>query len=151
MNRDGSITRPWADGTYTFRLAWGEIIMLQEACDCGPFVLLQRLAHGTWKVEEISHVYRLGLIGGGMEPVPALKLVQTYVEKRPPMESLELAIEIASAGVVGADDEDDDLKKNADETMTDIDLPLYQTEKSGSPSSTPAGRSSASRRKKSTK
>jgi hypothetical protein len=46
MNRDGSFTCPWADGTYTFRLAWGEIIMLQEATDCGSFILLQRMAMG---------------------------------------------------------------------------------------------------------
>jgi hypothetical protein len=152
MNRDGSITRPWADGTYCFRLAWGELIMLQEATDCGPFVLLQRMAAGGWRVEEISHVIRLGLIGGGMEPVPALKLVEAYVEKRPPMESVAMAIEILSESVIGAEDEDDALKKNEDQTtMTDTDPLPFQMEKSESQNSTAVRPSSDTRRKKSTK
>ncbi len=150
MNRDGLLTHAWADGTYTFRLAWGQLIMLQEACDCGPFILLQRMAAGAWKVEEISHVIRLGLIGGGMEPVPALKLVETYVERRPPMESAEMAIRILSEGVVGAADEDDG-KKNGKATTKAKDSRRSLTAKSESPNSTVAHPSSATRRSKSTK
>jgi len=139
MNRDASITRKWADGTYTFRLPWGELIMLQEATKCGSFVLLQRIAIGGWLVEEISHIIRLGLIGGGMEPVPALKLVETYVEKRPPMESAEMAIKILSEAVGMGNEEDDVLKKN-DETTTDLETLLSPTEKSEPETSTPAER-----------
>ncbi len=106
MSRDGSFTDPWADGTYQFRLAWGELIMLQEACDAGPFIIAQWLGTGSWRVEHISHIIRLGLIGGGMEPVPALKLVEAYVEKRPPMENLDMAAKILGCGLYGADDED---------------------------------------------
>ncbi len=125
MNRDGSLTRAWADGTYTFRLAWGELIMLQEATDCGPFVLLQRMAIGGWLVQEIAHIVRLGLIGGGMDPVPALKLVEAYVEKRPPLENTELAIKILSEGIGMGDEEDDVLKKKrkSDDGPTNPPLP----------------------------
>ncbi len=103
--RDASTTLPWADGNYTFRLGWGELIQLQEVCNAGPFEILKRLGIGTWRVQEISAVIRLALIGGGLEPAKALSLVQYYVEKRPPMENVVFAHGILSVGVQGAPDE----------------------------------------------
>lgn len=95
----------WADGAYTFRLANGELIMLQDATDCGPFFLLDKLGGKHWKVQEISHIIRLGLIGGGVEQAKALSLVRDYVESRPPMESVPLAFAVLAAGVQGAPDD----------------------------------------------
>lgn len=106
MPRDASIELDWADGTYAFRLAWGELEKLQEACDAGPYVVYNRLVDSTWRVGDVSNVIRLGLIGGGMAPVDALKKVREHVEKRPPMENLMFAQAILSAGIVGAPDED---------------------------------------------
>lgn len=103
--RDATVTFDWADGTYSFRLAWGQLAELQEKCDAGPYVVLQRLHSGEWRVEDISNIIRLGLIGGGMEPSPALKLTRTYVEARPPMESLIPAQVILSAALMGAPEE----------------------------------------------
>lgn len=111
MSRDGSITVPFADKDYPFRLAWGELMQLQEATDAGPYVVLQRLASGTWKVEDISHTIRLALIGGGLTPGDALRLTRQYVEGRPPMENIMLAQGILSASLLGAP-EDDRSKKN---------------------------------------
>lgn len=111
MTRSASVTLPWADEDYVFRLAFGQLITLQEAVDCGPFALLQRLNDGTWKVQDITNVIRLGLIGGGMEPIKALKLVRAYVEDRPPYENLLMAQAILAAGVMGAPDEDAIKKK----------------------------------------
>lgn len=84
MSRSGK-TPPleWADGTYEFALNWGELAALQDACDAGPFVILARLASSQWRLEDVSTTIRLGLIGGGIEPPKALKLVKTYVESRP--------------------------------------------------------------------
>lgn len=118
MSRDASIALDWADGTYQFRLAWAQIAELQEKCNAGPFEILRRLSVGAWRVEDISNVLRLGLIGGGMEPVPALKLVRLYVEARPPMENLLPAQAVMSAGLMGAPDEDD-VKKNSTEMATE--------------------------------
>lgn len=106
MSRDASIGPiPWADGDYTFRLGWGELSLLQEATDCGPLYLLERLASKHWRVGDISNTIRLGLIGGGTEPTKALALVKSYVESRPPMETAQLAYIILGAGVQGAPDE----------------------------------------------
>lgn len=134
MGRNASVTLAWGDGDYVFRLAWGQLIMLQEACDAGPFVILQRLADSTWRVGDISHVIRIGLIGGGMKPTDALKLVRTYVEDRPPLENLLTAQAILAAGVMGAPDEDS-LKKNESQTTASAST-ISQTESFESGNST---------------
>lgn len=106
MARDASIgPLSWADGKYTFKLGWGELSLLQEATDCGPLFLLERLAGRHWRVGDISNTIRLGLIGGGTEPGRALKLVEDYVQSRPPLENAQLAYAILGAGVQGAPDE----------------------------------------------
>jgi hypothetical protein len=105
MSRDASITLDWADASYVFALKWGQLIQLQEACDAGPFVILQRLSTGQWKMHDISHTIRLGLIGGGLEPAKALSLVRDYVESRPPMENVMLARGILGIALQGAPDE----------------------------------------------
>jgi hypothetical protein len=103
--RDATVTFDWADGTYSFRLAWGQLAELQEKCDAGPYVVLQRLHSGEWRIEDVSNIIRLGLIGGGMEPAPALKLTRAYVEARPPMENIIPAQVILSAALTGAPEE----------------------------------------------
>ncbi|MGV8830344.1 MAG: gene transfer agent family protein [Devosia sp.] len=105
MSRDGSITLPWADSDHTFRLGWGELMMLQEACDAGPFVILDRLSGRQCRLEDISHTMRLALIGGGKTPDEALKLVRSYVEMRPPAENLMFARGILATACYGPGDE----------------------------------------------
>lgn len=103
--RGGRIEFDWADGTYSFRLAWGQLSELQEKCDAGPYVVLNRLHNGSWRIEDITNIIRLGLIGGGLQPSAALKLVRAYVEDRPPMENLIPAQVILSAALMGAPEE----------------------------------------------
>lgn len=105
MSRDASITADFGDGAYVFALKWGQLAGLQEVCDAGPFVILDRLSNGTWKVGDIRETIRYGLIGGGVPPTDALNLVREYVEGRPPMENILLARAILSAGLVGAPEE----------------------------------------------
>lgn len=105
MSRNASIDLDFGDGTYTFRLAWGELANLQEACDAGPYVIFQRLNTGEWKMNDIREVIRYGLIGGGMAPSDALKIIRAYVEDRPPLETIMFAKGILSAGLMGAPDE----------------------------------------------
>ena len=105
MSRDGSVVLPFADGDKVFKMGWGELVKLQEATDAGPYLVYTRLMSGTWKLGDISNTIRLGLIGGGM-PVPeALTFVQSYVESRPPLESLPLAQGVLGTALQGAPDE----------------------------------------------
>ncbi len=106
MSRDASIELDFGDGTYQFRLGWGELVKVQEACNAGPYVVLQRLASGTWEMDDIKEVIRWALIGGKTEPAKALRLVRTFVEERPPVESLLIAKVVLSAGLMGAPEEE---------------------------------------------
>lgn len=106
MSRDASITLDFADGTYKFRLAWGQLAELQENCDAGPYVILERLQNRSWRLNDIRENIRLGLIGGGMDPVSALKLVKRYVEDRPLLENVKLAQAILTVALIGAPEEE---------------------------------------------
>ena len=113
MSRDATVVLPLGPEDHTFRLAWGEIEVLQEECGAGPYVVMDRLLSGHWRVGDISSVIRLGLIGGGSTPSEALKLVKTYVEARPPLENLPLAKVVLGAGVSGVPEEEVGKKSNA--------------------------------------
>jgi hypothetical protein len=100
-----AIDLDWADGTYTFALPIAQLEELQRICDAGPMVIAERLRHGLWKVEDVHATLRLGLIGGGMAPVEALRLVRTYVQERPWGESALPALAVISAALFGKPDE----------------------------------------------
>ncbi|THV13729.1 gene transfer agent family protein [Rhizobium rhizophilum] len=106
MSRDGSCEVPFNGKKTFFRLAWRELMKIQEACDAGPYVVLDRLLTGRWKLQDISEVIKWGLIGAGVDTQTALDLVASEVEKRPPLESLVVAQRVLGAGVVGTPEED---------------------------------------------
>jgi hypothetical protein len=111
MSGSARVTLPFADGEYTFRLAIGQLVELQDKTKIGPFALCKRLMEGNWLAEDCYEIVRLGLIGGGMAPLPALSLAQRYVRDRPLMEGVSPAIRILSAAVFG--DESDEVGKKA--------------------------------------
>ena len=82
-NRNGTVDLDFGDGPHRFRLALGELEELQEKTGIGPFLLWQRLLNGEWRTADVRETLRLGLIGGGMEPLAALNLVRRYVDARP--------------------------------------------------------------------
>lgn len=113
MSRDGSIILTFPDGDdYNCRLAWGQMIKLQEARNAGPFVIYLRLHGSDWLVEDIREVIRFGLIGGGMDPVRAKKMILEYIEDRAPFHNLALAQAIMKAGCLGPEDEEEIEKKS---------------------------------------
>jgi hypothetical protein len=134
VSRDASITLTWGDGDHHFRLGWGEIAKLQEACDAGPFVILDRLRSGTCRLEDISAVIRWGLIGGGKAPAEAAKLVRLFVEDRPPAENRLTAYAVMGAGCHGAPEEQIEKKSGAPDR--DSGSTISPTERSGSEPST---------------
>lgn len=106
-NRNGAITADFGDGTYSFRLALGELEELQEKTDAGPFVVLRRLYDGSWRTGDVRETIRLGLIGGGAEPLRALNLVRRYVDDRSSwIASASIAQVILAAGLSGAPEEE---------------------------------------------
>lgn len=106
-NRNGRVELEFADGTYGFRLAIGELEELQEKTECGPYTLLRRLLANDWKVDDVRQTIRLGLIGSGTEPVAAKKLVERYVDQRSDwLNNAMIAQAIVSAALVGAPEEE---------------------------------------------
>lgn len=105
MSADASITFDWADGTYKFRLALGEIRELQEKTKIGPRRLYLRILAGDWLIDDLREPIRLGLIGGGMSPPKALDLVRRYVDGRPALESMEPSVRILAAFLTGVSDD----------------------------------------------
>lgn len=80
-NRNGVVETDFGDGPHRFRLAMGQLEELQEKTGVGPFSLLQRFIAGDWSVVDVRETVRLGLVGGGMEPLAALNLVRRYVDE----------------------------------------------------------------------
>lgn len=114
MSRDASVLLTFLDGEeYVFRLAWGQLIKLQEARDCGPFVIYVRLHGIEWRMEDVRDVIRLGLVGGGMDEVKARKLTKEYVEQRPLIKTLPIAQAVIKAAILGPPDEEELEKKAA--------------------------------------
>lgn len=147
--RDARIELDWADGTYPFRLGFGQMAELQEKCDAGPYFILGRLHDGTWRIEDVSNTIRLGLIGGKMSPADALRKTRTYVEDRPLLENVHHAIAILTAGLLGAPDEKPGEPAAPDQSES-RSTTSPEARSDSEPSTAPAP-SSATRRKKSTK
>lgn len=103
--RDGSVTFEWADGEHTFRLGIAQLEELQEKAGCGPFELMRRLTVGAWRIEEVRETLRLGLIGGGMEAVQALKLVNRYAGSGQLLVAVLPARVVIAAALTGPADE----------------------------------------------
>ncbi|MBX9452636.1 MAG: gene transfer agent family protein [Mesorhizobium sp.] len=82
------------DGEHTFALPHPLIEELERKTSAGIGVLFQRIRSLSFSIADISETIRLALIGGGMEPAEAFKLVETYVRQRPLAESLPVALGI---------------------------------------------------------
>jgi hypothetical protein len=106
MAAHGEVLLPFGDGEHLFNISKnGQLLELQDKCDAGIGTILQRLRAGTFKVQDFRETIRLGLIGGGMPPVEAFKLVKRYVDERPWAESVLTATTIMLAAHVGVPEE----------------------------------------------
>jgi hypothetical protein len=110
MSRTARVTAEFGGELHEFCLRWGELMELQEKCDAGPGIVLMRLIANQWRMEDVPAVIRLGLVGGGMTPTAAARLVRTQVEEQPhniggPDGLGILAVRVLSAALHGAPDE----------------------------------------------
>lgn len=119
--RNARITEYFGDSEYDFRLAYGQLLELQEKTGVGPFALYKRFMNDEWGVADIFETIRLGLIGGGMIPREAFRLSKKYVQNDPPLDWLNLARIILIASLHGAPDEDKPGTKRDEEDAEDDD------------------------------
>lgn len=149
MSGDGSVTLPFADGEYRFRLAIGELRMLQQSVNVarieagekpvGPRRLLEDMGAGSWWIDDARETIRLGLIGGGVEPAKAVRLVRQYAD--PPRlirGSLVLARAILIASLIGEPDDPVEGNGSTEKATTEATMTA-----SPSPISTPPAAPSA--------
>lgn len=100
-----SVTLDWADGRYIFRLGLKQLEELQAVCDAGPELLEKRLESGIPNARDLREIIRLGLIGGGTEPIRALTLVERYVDDAPRMPNHLVARLVIQACLLGSPDD----------------------------------------------
>lgn len=143
MSRDASIELDFAGEKRRFRLGIGQLVDLQEVCDSGPYVILDRLRTreravkivdiedevdgkivrrsarvslegeldppklpSLCKVQEISNVIRLGLIGGGLDATQARSLTTRFVDLKVPELNRVLAFSVLAVALFGAPEEE---------------------------------------------
>lgn len=119
MPRNAQIMLRWADSDYLFRLPLGMMEELQEKCNAGPKWIYNALGDDSWRISYVRETIRLGLIGGGCDPIKALNLVRRYVDERPWMENILIAQTILGASLIGAEDEQPGKSEAAKESAED--------------------------------
>lgn len=118
MSLSNRIVLEFGDGEYAFALNGREVEELQKLCGSpdekgtyrphGFGVIFQRAALGAWFHSDIYQTIRLGLEGGGMDPVQATRVAKAYA--MPPYRAgvkggpEQTAIAILSAAMHGFED-----------------------------------------------
>jgi hypothetical protein len=108
MSKSGSIQLDWADGKHVFRLGLAQLEELEDIRGAGTGAICKRCSQGDWFAGDVREIIRLGLIGGGMSPAKAKKMVGRYVDQQPWGENSLLANAILWAAVTGPPIEDED-------------------------------------------
>lgn len=121
----------WAGGEHEFCLPIGMLRALQDRCDAGPPLVLQRLTTGAWHVDDVIQPIRLGLEGGGMDKEEARKLAVRHVEDRPLALSVLTAQAILAAALFGVED-DPVGERSAGEIATETHSPAADGASPGS-------------------
>lgn len=81
----------WANGEYLFALRGAQIEALEHECinpetgkkGVGIAEIFGRVMGNRWYRSDVMNIIRLGLIGGGMGAVDAMRLVADYAETVP--------------------------------------------------------------------
>lgn len=129
MSRSARVILDWADGTFPFALKIEQLAELQEKTGAGPWFTLWALERAVlaramqaeppkdMSIAYVVETLRLGLIGGGMPAVEALKKVRAYAGPGQLTESIPFAYAVLGAALQGVE-EDPPGKAEAGETMT---------------------------------
>ena len=99
-------TQVFGDNEYTFALTWAGAQEWEEKTGRSLYQTFDAMvATKAGFVSDVKEIIRISLIGGGMAPADAFRLVKQYVECRPLSESLPVALAAAEAFLFGTDDE----------------------------------------------
>jgi hypothetical protein len=129
MSRTATARFEWAGEERTFRLTARALEDWQEACDAGPAWVWGLLQNELWKLVHVRETLRLGLIGGGMSPAEAGRLIKLHIE--PYGDNIKPAMCVLEAVIQGVPDE---VPKSLGETVVSLS-PTSPAARSGSPPS----------------
>lgn len=107
------VTAEFADGTYSFALYMGQWEELQEITGLGPREICLRLLEGKYRARWPREIHRLGLIGAGMKPVDAKRLVEQYCDTQPFDDLIPLAVQVCAKATVRPASDEEVKKKEA--------------------------------------
>ncbi len=94
------------DGFYDLRLAFDQLVELQESRNAGPHLILNRVASHEFECQDITEIIRLGLIGSeAMRPKQAFDYVETHIKGGFLMDYYQAAANALFAALHGPDDE----------------------------------------------
>ncbi len=117
MAINGEVELTWGDGEHKFNIAKiGQVLELEDKCNCGVSEVYNRIREGRWRFNDLHETIRLGLIGAGMEPPKAMVLVRRYVDDRPWVESVQVALLILMSALVGVSGDEVVKKQKAEQT-----------------------------------
>lgn len=127
MSADGSIELFFGDQEYRFRIGIGEFRELQEKVNkrridmglnpVGPTTLANLLrANDAWP-DDARDVLRIGLVGGGMAPAEAHRLLVRHFDNgRGPLQFYLTAFTVLMTAFVGVDGDEVSVKKKTQTT-----------------------------------
>jgi hypothetical protein len=148
MPSNGEVELTWGDGQHKFNVAKiKSAVELEEKCNAGVATIFQRMRDSTWYMNDVRETLRIGLIGGGATPDVALRLINRYCDDRPWAESLQPAMVVLMAAMLGVPGDEVGKKQETERTKAD-DQPSGQMDDSSVPSSTVSGPQSDSLRDK---
>lgn len=96
------VTKFFGDGEHEFQLTGPLIVELEAKAGAGIGTIFARLGASAFRHADILETIRLGLIGGGMAPAEAARLLATYGSNRPLAETLPVAVAVLEALFFGA-------------------------------------------------
>ncbi|UVV66693.1 gene transfer agent family protein [Brucella anthropi] len=100
------VTQPFGDADYVFALSWAGAQEWEDKTGRSLFQTFNAMVtHQDGLVSDVREIIRIALIGGGLAPTEALKLVRRYVENRPLAETIPIALTAVEAFLFGTDGE----------------------------------------------
>ncbi len=134
---NGSVEIVYGDGEYVFNIAKIKCALeLEEKCGAGVAKIFERLCKGDWHINDVRETLRIGLIGGGLDPTKASKLIKRYFDERPWREGVEPAMVVLMAAMVGVPGDESGKKPKAEQAKEEEQPSSGQMADSSAPQST---------------